>query len=85
MLEGDIVQMGAYIGAGLACTGMGGAAYYVYRHRVRGSFGDFLFPRCAPSNVRCLTNPFLRSWDPSWILGSFQALEKLRWQHRHKT
>ena len=26
MLEGDIVQMGAYIGAGLACTGMGGAA-----------------------------------------------------------
>ena len=25
-IEGDIVQMGAYIGAGLACTGMGGAA-----------------------------------------------------------
>ncbi len=25
-MEGDIVQMGAYIGAGLACTGMGGAA-----------------------------------------------------------
>jgi F-type H+-transporting ATPase subunit c len=26
IMEGDIVQMGAYIGAGLACTGMGGAA-----------------------------------------------------------
>ena len=25
-MEGDIVQMGAYIGAGVACTGMGGAA-----------------------------------------------------------
>ena len=25
-MEGDIVQMGAYIGAGLACTGMGGSA-----------------------------------------------------------
>jgi len=25
-MEGNIVQMGAYIGAGLACTGMGGAA-----------------------------------------------------------
>lgn len=25
-MEGDIVQMGAYIGAGLACTGMGGAS-----------------------------------------------------------
>ena len=25
-MEGDIVQMGAYVGAGLACTGMGGAA-----------------------------------------------------------
>ena len=25
-MTGDIVQMGAYIGAGLACTGMGGAA-----------------------------------------------------------
>ena len=25
-MEGDIVQMGAYIGAGLACMGMGGAA-----------------------------------------------------------
>lgn len=25
-MEGDIVQMGAYIGAGLACIGMGGAA-----------------------------------------------------------
>ena len=25
-IEGDIVQMGAYVGAGLACTGMGGAA-----------------------------------------------------------
>ena len=25
-MEGDIVQMGSYIGAGLACTGMGGAA-----------------------------------------------------------
>ena len=25
-MEGDVVQMGAYIGAGLACTGMGGAA-----------------------------------------------------------
>jgi len=25
-MEGDIVQMGAYIGAGLAATGMGGAA-----------------------------------------------------------
>ena len=24
-MEGDIVQMGAYVGAGLACTGMGGA------------------------------------------------------------
>lgn len=25
-MEGDIVQMGAYVGAGLACAGMGGAA-----------------------------------------------------------
>ena len=25
-MEGNIVQMGAYIGAGLACIGMGGAA-----------------------------------------------------------
>ena len=25
-MTGDLVQMGAYIGAGLACTGMGGAA-----------------------------------------------------------
>ena len=25
-IEGDLVQMGAYVGAGLACTGMGGAA-----------------------------------------------------------
>ena len=25
-MTGDIVQMGAYIGAGLACIGMGGAA-----------------------------------------------------------
>ena len=25
-MSGDIVQMGKYIGAGLACTGMGGAA-----------------------------------------------------------
>ncbi len=25
-MEGDIVQMGAFIGAGVACTGMGGAA-----------------------------------------------------------
>ena len=25
-VEGDLVQMGALIGAGLACTGMGGAA-----------------------------------------------------------
>jgi len=25
-MEGDIVQMGKFIGAGVACTGMGGAA-----------------------------------------------------------
>ena len=25
-MEGDIVQMGAFIGAGLACVGMGGSA-----------------------------------------------------------
>ena len=25
-MEGDIAQMGQFIGAGLACTGMGGAA-----------------------------------------------------------
>ena len=25
-MEGDIVEMGKFVGAGLACTGMGGAA-----------------------------------------------------------
>ena len=25
-MQGDIVQMGAYIGAGLACMGLGGSA-----------------------------------------------------------
>ena len=29
-MTGDIVQMGAYIGAGLACTGMGGAARWCW-------------------------------------------------------
>ena len=35
-MEGDIVTMGAYIGAGLACMGMGGAAIGV--GKVVGSF-----------------------------------------------
>jgi len=41
-MTGDIVQMGAYIGAGLACTGMGGAAVGV-GHVV----GNFLSALCA--------------------------------------
>ena len=36
-MEGDIVTMGAYIGAGLACMGMGGAAIGVGK-----IVGDFL-------------------------------------------
>jgi F-type H+-transporting ATPase subunit c len=35
-MQGDIVQMGAYIGAGLACMGMGGAAVGV--GNVAGNF-----------------------------------------------
>jgi len=35
-MEGNIVQMGAYIGAGLACMGMGGAAVGV--GNVAGNF-----------------------------------------------
>ncbi|MCA8879485.1 MAG: F0F1 ATP synthase subunit C [Rhodobacteraceae bacterium] len=35
-MEGDIVQMGAYIGAGLACMGMGGSAMGV--GNVAGNF-----------------------------------------------
>ena len=35
-MEGSIVQMGAYIGAGLACMGMGGAAVGV--GNVAGNF-----------------------------------------------
>ena len=41
-MEGDIVQMGAYIGAGLACTGMGGAAL-----GVGNVVGNFLSGHCA--------------------------------------
>ena len=41
-MTGDIVQMGAYIGAGLACTGMGGAAVGV-GHVV----GNFISAHCA--------------------------------------
>jgi F-type H+-transporting ATPase subunit c len=36
IMEGNIVQMGAYIGAGLACMGMGGAAVGV--GNVAGNF-----------------------------------------------
>ena len=35
-MQGDIVQMGAYIGAGLACMGMGGSAIGV--GNVAGNF-----------------------------------------------
>jgi len=51
-MEGDIVQMGAYIGAGLACTGMGGAAVGV-GHVV----GNFI--------AGALRNPFCSCWTNS--------------------
>ena len=46
-MEGDIVQMGAYIGAGLACTGMGGAAVGC------GPCGRQLPLRCPEKPIRC--------------------------------
>ena len=50
-MEGDIVQMGAYIGAGLACMGMGGAAVGV--GNVAGNFlaGALRNPSAAGSQV----------------------------------
>jgi hypothetical protein len=68
-MTGDIVQMGAYIGAGLACTGMGGAAV----------------PRSPVADVRSLIPPFLKFWGPCGVLVRPQVLEELIWQTRQKT
>ena len=56
-MEGDIVQMGAYIGAGLACTGMGGAAVGV--GTVVGNFisGALRNPSAAASQTSVLRLP----------------------------
>lgn len=50
-MEGDIAQMGAYIGAGLACAGMGGAAMGV--GNVVGKFLSqaLLNPKIAPTQT----------------------------------
>ena len=50
-MEGDIVQMGAYIGAGLACMGMGGSAMGV--GNVAGNFlaGALRNPSAAPAQT----------------------------------
>tara|TARA_A100001011_G_C14285863_1_gene833699 strand:- start:2131 stop:2412 length:282 start_codon:yes stop_codon:yes gene_type:complete len=51
VMEGDIVEMGKYIGAGLACTGMGGAAVGV--GHVVGNFlaGALRNPSAAPGQT----------------------------------
>ncbi len=53
-LEGDITTMGALIGAGLACTGMGGAAIGV--GHIAGSYlsGALRNPSAAPSQITWL-------------------------------
>jgi len=50
-MEGDIAQMGSYIGAGIACIGMGGAALGV--GQVVGSFlsGAMRNPSAAPEQM----------------------------------
>ena len=68
-MEGDIVQMGAYIGAGLACMGMGGAAMGV--GNVAGNFlaGALRNPSAAAGQTATLFigKPHPRRACPSWI------------------
>jgi F-type H+-transporting ATPase subunit c len=54
MLAGEVVQMGAYIGAGLACLGMGGAGIGV--GHVAGNYlaGALRNPAAAPSQTAFL-------------------------------
>ena len=54
-MEGDIVQMGKFIGAGLACTGMGGAAVGV--GHVVGNFlaGALRNPSAAPGQTATMS------------------------------
>ena len=53
-MEGNLVQMGAYIGAGLACIGMGGAAVGV--GNIVGNFlsGALRNPPAAPGQTATL-------------------------------
>lgn len=53
-MEGNIVTMGAYIGAGLACIGMGGAAIGV--GNIAGNFlsGALRNPSAAPGQTAML-------------------------------
>ncbi|TMV83768.1 F0F1 ATP synthase subunit C [Thioclava sp. BHET1] len=53
-MEGNLVQMGAYIGAGLACIGMGGAAVGV--GNIVGNFlsGALRNPSAAPGQTAML-------------------------------
>lgn len=53
-MSGDIVQMGLYIGAGLACVGMGGAAIGV--GNIVGNFlsGALRNPSAAPGQTAML-------------------------------
>ena len=64
-MEGDIVQMGAYIGAGLACTGMGGAAVGV--GHVVGNFlsGALRNPSAAAGQTATVTRTFTDSFRGS--------------------
>ena len=63
-MEGDIVQMGAYIGAGLACTGMGGAAVCV-GHVV----GNFI--------AGALRNPSAAAWQTATMFIGIAFAEAL--------
>lgn len=53
-MEGDLTQMGAFIGAGLACTGMGGSAIGV--GHVAGNYlsGALRNPSAAASQTAML-------------------------------
>lgn len=53
-MTGNLVQMGAYIGAGLACVGMGGAAIGV--GNIIGNFlaGALRNPSAAPGQTAML-------------------------------
>jgi len=72
-MEGDIAQMGQFIGAGLPVRRIaqplrscGPDCYYVHRHRVRRSLGDLLVPRCSAVDVRCLNLSRLTSLRVGW-------------------